>query len=197
MIADPGYRLVTHAIRNGIAVTPIPGPSAALAALACSGLPTDRFRFLGFLPHKDGARRKLFQSLLEEDCTLIAYESPHRILHCLEDIDEIFCDRPLVLARELTKLHEEFLRGTASTVHAHLSERPAIKGEFTLLIGRGEMRAEDIDPVAEIDRLQQEDHLDRMTAIKTVAKRLGLPKREVYRLVAEAPGNNPPGTRRD
>ena len=195
LISDPGYRVVHEAVAKGYSVVPLPGASAALAALAASGLPTDQFRFIGFLPPKAGARRKTLESLAAETATVIAYESPHRILESLSDMVDIFGARPLVLARELTKIHEEFLRGSAAVIREELERRNSVKGEITLVIGRAEAQPEIADPVAEVERLQQESGLDRMEAIKSVAKRLGLPKREVYRLSA-AGGNSSPDKRR-
>ena len=197
LVSDPGYRVVTSAIEHGIQVIPIPGASAVLAALAGSGLPPDEFRFTGFLPAKSTARERDLETLKEERATVIAYESPHRILETLSAIDRVLGNRRVVLARELTKLHEEFLRGTAAEIHAELSKRPAIKGEITLLIARSEGGADIEDPRQEIERLQREEGLERMDAIKSVAKRLGLPKREVYRLSAEeAEDNSSPDKRR-
>lgn len=196
LISDPGYRVVHEAVAKGYTVVPVPGASAALAALAASGLPTDQFRFIGFLPPKEGARRKVLQSLATETETVIAYESPHRILESLGDMTELFGERPLVLARELTKLHEEFLRGSARTVLEELKRRDSIKGEITLVIGRAEAQPDIPDPRAEIERLQKESGFDRMEAIKSVAKQLGLPKREVYRLFSAAGGNSSPDKRR-
>ena len=197
LVSDPGYRLVTAAVEKGFPVIPLPGPSAVLAALAASGLPTDQFRFIGFLPHKAGARRRLLQDLADESATVIAYESPHRIFETLASMAELFGERPLVLARELTKLHEEFLRGSAAFILQTLENRGSVKGEITLVIGRGEQRAEVQDPLEEISKLQNEAGLDRMEAIKAVAKRMGLPKREVYRLAAERDSNrsSTPGPR--
>ncbi|HEY1216293.1 MAG TPA: 16S rRNA (cytidine(1402)-2'-O)-methyltransferase [Bryobacteraceae bacterium] len=198
LISDPGYRVVTAAIGEGIAVVPLPGASAVMAALAASGLPTDEFRFLGFLPSKAGARRRALEGILQETATVITYESPHRILDTLDDIAEVLGEqRPVTVARELTKLHEEFLRGSARKIYEELSSRPAVKGEITLVIGKGE-RVENKpgDPQAEVLRLQTEGGLSRMDAIKAVAKQMGLPKREAYRLFA-AEGSNPPGKRRD
>jgi 16S rRNA (cytidine1402-2'-O)-methyltransferase len=190
LLSDPGYRIVSAATERNLTVVPLPGASAALAALSASGLPTNEFRFIGFVPQKAGARRKLLEGLLKEDATVIAYDSPHRILETLAAMAEVFGNRPVVVARELTKLHEEFLRGTAAGILAQLSERSSVKGEFTLLIGKPEDTPSVLDPVTEIERLQREEHLDRMGAIKTVAKELGLPKREVYRRALER-GNNP------
>jgi 16S rRNA (cytidine1402-2'-O)-methyltransferase len=198
LVSDPGYRLVVAAIENGHRVIPIPGASAALAALMASGLPVDQFRFVGFLPPKASQRRKLLEDLAADFSTIIAFESPHRILSTLEDVEAVLGDRRLVLARELTKIHEEFLRGTASDLKQSLQTRPAIKGEFTLLIARADpdLSAENLDPLQEIQRLEAATGLDRKQAIKAVAKRLGLPKREVYRLAAE-PDSNRPDKRRD
>jgi 16S rRNA (cytidine1402-2'-O)-methyltransferase len=196
LVSDPGFRLVTGAIEHEIRVIPIPGASAVLAGLAGSGLPPDEFRFVGFLPAKSGARQRFLESLMDERATVIAYESPHRILETLTDMSRLFGTRRVALARELTKIHEEFLRGTAGEIYQELAKRTAIKGEITLLIARSEKNEPVGDPLEEIDRLQREEGLGRMDAIKVIAKRLGLPKREVYRLSAEQ-GNNPPGKRRD
>ena len=198
LVSDPGYRLVVAAIENGYPVVPIPGASAALAALTASGLPVDQFRFIGFLPSKANQRRKLFEDFAADLSTIVAYESPHRILSTLEDIQSILGNRRIVLARELTKIHEEFLRGSPADLKRSLENRPSIKGEFTLLIARAEdvSPPKDVDPIQEIQRLQDETGLDRKEAIKAVAKRLGLPKREVYRLAAEQ-DNSPPDKHRD
>ncbi len=132
-ISDPGFRLVQLAIQNGIAVVPVPGPSAAIAALSISGLPTDAFLFRGFLPHKSKKRRKLLDQLVDARETLIFYESPHRISETLADIVEILGDREMVLARELTKVYEEVLRGTVREIQNKIGERK-LKGEITLVI---------------------------------------------------------------
>src|SRR5581483_6188038 len=169
LVSDPGYRVVTAAVEAEFAVVRIPGASAALAALAASGLPTDEFRFIGFLPSKSGARRKALEALRNEPATIVAYESPHRILDSLTDMADLFGDRPIVLAREITKIHEEFLRGPAASIRSELAQRPSMKGEITLVIGRSEETGKLDDPLAEIARLQAEESLDRMDAIKTVA----------------------------
>ncbi|NOX37481.1 MAG: 16S rRNA (cytidine(1402)-2'-O)-methyltransferase [Calditrichaeota bacterium] len=131
-ISDPGHALVMAAIREQIPVVPIPGPSAAIAALVASGLPTDRFVFEGFLPRKKGRQTKL-QQLKDEPGTIILYESPHRIRKTIEDIVNIFGNRYIVLARELTKRFEEFIRGYASDILQLLEERD-LKGEIVLLV---------------------------------------------------------------
>jgi 16S rRNA (cytidine1402-2'-O)-methyltransferase len=189
LVSDPGYRVVTAAIAKSFAVVPLPGPSAALAALAASGLPTDEFRFIGFLPPKAGARQKVLEDLARETATVIAYESPHRILDTLRAIAETLGERPLVVARELTKIHEEFLRGSAVSILETFEQRGSVKGEITLVIGRGEQHANVQNPLEEIQKLQNEAGLDRMEAIKTVAKRMGLAKREIYRLTAKQDTN--------
>ena len=184
LISDPGYRVVNAAIEAGIAVVPIPGASAVLAALAASGLPTDEFRFCGFLPAKATQRRKLLESLRSEQCTLIFYEAPHRVLESLEDVTASMGSRPVVVARELTKLHEEFLRGSAEEVRAQLAARDAVKGEITLLIGKGG-RVVDDRPIEEAVRELEASGVERMEAIKQVARQRGLSKREVYRVLTE------------
>ena len=185
LIADPGYRLVEQAREIGIPVSPIPGPSALLAALSASGLPTNSFSFHGFLPPKRGQRRKLLEDLRASDATLVFYEAPHRILDTLEDVDEILGSRPLVLARELTKIHEEFLRGTAAGLRETLGKRASVKGEITLMIGKGETAQVDETPLAEaVDKLVRSG-VPKMEALKTVARQRGLPKREVYKQINE------------
>lgn len=184
LVSDPGYRLVQAAIAAGVLVVPIPGPSAAVSALSAAGLPTDAFRFCGFLPPKSSQRRKTLEQLKPETGTLIFYETPHRILEALEDVAAVMGVRPVVVARELTKLHEEFLRGTAAEVRSELASRPAVKGEITLLIGKSEVVEADDTPLEEAVRAAEKQGLPRMEAIKQVARQRGLAKREVYRLIA-------------
>ncbi len=133
LISDPGYYLVHRATEQKIPVVPIPGPSSILAALCASGLPTDQFRFEGFVPKKPGAREKLFQYVKEQPGTLIFFDTPHRILKTLAHLMEVVGNREIVVARELTKLNEEFLRGTIEEVTHQLHQKP-IKGEITLLV---------------------------------------------------------------
>ena len=179
LVSDPGYRLVTAAIGAGIPVVPIPGASAVLGALSGAGLPTDSFRFCGFLPPKRGQRRKALEALRDEDCTLVFYEAPHRILDALSDVSAVYGERPVVVARELTKLHEEFLRGTADEVRAQLAARPSVKGEIVLLIGKGAPVIA-MTPVEDAVRELEQKGVPRMDAIKQVARERGLSKREVY-----------------
>jgi 16S rRNA (cytidine1402-2'-O)-methyltransferase len=183
LISDPGYRLVSAAAAAGITVVPIPGPSATMAALAASGLPTDSFRFCGFFPPKSTQRRKLIEDLKGETATLIFYEAPHRVLDALDDIAALMGRRPVVLARELTKIHEEFLRGTAAEVRARLADRPVVRGEITILIGKtDEIEVSDV-PLEDAVRELEKQGVARMEAIKQVAKARGLSKRECYRLL--------------
>src|SRR6204780_2426566 len=134
-ISDPGFRLISLAIRPHVPVVPIPGASAFLAALVASGLPTDSFRFSGFLPSKSGQRRKLLESVKDSPRTQVFYEAPHRLLETLADVVELLgSDRHVVVAREVTKLHEEFLRGCAQEILNQLKARGEVKGEITLLI---------------------------------------------------------------
>ena len=185
LVSDPGYRLVRRAVESGIRVEPVPGPSALLAALTASGLPLDRFFFAGFLPPRTGQRRRAIEELKDLDCVLVFYEAPHRILDALADMDEILGGRPLVLARELTKVHEEFLRGTPASLRAVLASRPAIRGEFTLVAGRRTPggAADEMPLTGAVEQLVQQG-MNRMQAIKTVARRKGLSKREVYKAAA-------------
>jgi len=187
LINDPGYRLVAMAREHGVTVSPVPGPSAILAALSASGLPTDAFEFLGFLPLKTARRRRLLEERRASEATLVFYETPHRIVESLEDIAAVLGRRPVVLARELTKLHEEFLRGTAAELREELSRRPSIRGEFTLMIGKGNDIAEiPEEPLGQaVERLIAEG-VPRMDALKREAKRRGLSKREAYRMMEES-----------
>jgi 16S rRNA (cytidine1402-2'-O)-methyltransferase len=186
-ISDPGFRLIALAIRHHVPVVPIPGASAFLAALVASGLPTDSFRFSGFLPAKAGQRRKLLESVKDSPRTQVFYEAPHRLLEALADVVEVLGnDRHVVVAREVTKLHEEFLRGRAEEVLAQLKSRGDAKGEITLLIAKAE--TQDLRPETSIVSVAQrvreimaEEKADEKTALKKVAKERGIGKSEVYR----------------
>lgn len=186
LISDPGYRLVCGALAAGIPVVPIPGPSAVLAALAGSGLPVAAFHFAGFLPAKRSDRLKALASLRDEQATLVFYEAPHRILETLEDLESTLGPRRVVLARELTKLHEEFLRGTAAEIRQALASRPAIRGECTLVVEGArlsEAQTPTCDELREAVEHRRQQGFTRMEAIKAVARERGLSKREVYRLI--------------
>jgi 16S rRNA (cytidine1402-2'-O)-methyltransferase len=180
LVSDPGFRLVRAAVHWKIPVNAIPGPSAALTALAASGLPTDSFHFGGFLPSKPGQRAKALEALASELSTLIFYEAPHRILEALEAIEAALGPRPVVVARELTKIHEEYLRGTAAEIRTQLESRDAIKGEMTILIGKATAPAPDDTPLEDAVQALISGGVARMDAIKQVARRRGLSKREVY-----------------
>jgi 16S rRNA (cytidine1402-2'-O)-methyltransferase len=186
-ISDPGFRLISLAIRHHVPVVPIPGASAFLAALVASGLPTDSFRFSGFLPGKRGERRTLLESIRTSPRTQVFYEAPHRVLEALEDIVEVLGpDRHVVIAREVTKIHEEFLRGRTSEVLATLKARSQVKGEITLLIARvEESAAAAVSPrlnVRErVDQIMSEEKIDEKAALKKVAKEMGVSKSEAYR----------------
>jgi 16S rRNA (cytidine1402-2'-O)-methyltransferase len=186
-ISDPGFRLITEAIRRGVSVVPIPGASAFLAALVASGLPTDSFHFSGFLPAKRGERRTLLEGLRESERTDVFYEAPHRLLETIEDVVEVLgAERHIVVAREITKIHEEFLRGKAGEVLAILKSRANVKGEITLLVAKRDDAAQSaVFPQASIrDRMQQlmaEEKLDEKAALKKVAKEMGVSKSEAYR----------------
>ena len=181
LVSDPGYRLVSECVVNAIPVTAIPGASAVLTGLALSGLPTDRFAFLGFLPTKSGERKKLLTEFMTVKATLIAFESPHRIVDSLIDVAATLGNRKVAVTRELTKLHEEVLRGTASEVQGILASRPSVKGEITLVIAppeQGASQASDETIEAAID-----EALVTMPAAKAaadIAKRFDLPKKDIY-----------------
>ena len=185
-VSDPGYRLIALAVRHHIKVVPVPGASAFLSALVASGLPTDSFRFSGFLPAKEGARRTLLEAIRQSPRTQIFYEAPHRIVEALRDVVELLGpDRHIVVAREVTKLHEEFLRGRAEDVLATLQKRGEVKGEITLLIGKPD-GTEHPQPngktvAARVRELMSSDSLDEKTALKQAAKEFGVSKSEAYR----------------
>jgi len=185
-ISDPGYRLISLAIRHHIPVIPIPGASAFLAALVASGLPTDSFRFSGFLPAKRGQRRHLLESIKESPRTQVFYEAPHRVKETVEDVIEVLGpDRHVVIAREVTKIHEEFLRGRASEVLESLKARDEVKGEITLLIGKAEEASQPVAPRTSLpERVAQimaEEKVDEKAALKRVAREMGVSKSEAYR----------------
>jgi len=193
-ISDPGNWLAAEAISAGIPVIPIPGANAALSALVASGLSTSEFHFIGFLPEKAGARRSRLESLAEEAAaqdsprTLVLYEAPHRILETLADCEAVWgAALRVVVARELTKIHEEFLRGTVADVRQELAARDRIRGEITLLIqapGRSATQpsGEPVEKLAaRVARLQAESAIDQKEALKRLARELGTSKSDLYR----------------
>jgi 16S rRNA (cytidine1402-2'-O)-methyltransferase len=193
LVSDPGHRLVTLCLRHHVPVVPVPGPSALLAALAASGLPNEEFLFVGFLPNRTGERRAL-ERLRIEDRTIILYEAPHRIAECVADAREVLGNRSACVAREVTKLHEEFRRGKLSELFASLTERPA-RGEITLLIGAEDPAdartpANSVQSLAErVEELIHQAKLDRKEALKLAAKEHGLTRREAYDKIVLARGD--------
>lgn len=187
-IADPGEALAHDAIAQGVRVVPVPGANAALCALIASGLPTYPFFFGGFLPKSKRNRREQLELWQHIPATMILYEAPHRIVEVLKDILACWGDRPLAAARELTKLHEEFYRGTVSGCLSWLEENSP-RGEFCLVLGAGDGRAateeEQLEPLDEVRRLMAEG-VDKKSALAQVAKKRKIPKRELYnQLISE------------
>jgi len=189
-ISDPGYRLITLAIEQGVPVVPVPGASAFLTALIASGLPTDSFRFNGFLPAKRGERRAALEAVRDSPRTQVFYEAPHRIVETLQDVAEICGSaRNVVVAREVTKLHEEFLRGRAAEVLETLKARESVKGEITLLIGKVEADNARVGTGTlarpsvrqRVEQIMSAEKLDEKAALKKVAKERGVSKSEAYR----------------
>lgn len=187
-VSDPGYRLVALAVRHHIRVVPIPGASAFLSALVASGLPTDSFRFGGFLPAKAGARRTMLESSRSSPRTQIFYEAPHRLRETMQDVvDVLGPDRHVVVAREVTKLHEEFIRGRAAEVLAELDRREEVKGEITLLIAKEDestaprTQNAKLSVTQRIRELMQSNQMEEKTALKQAAREFGLSRSEAYR----------------
>jgi len=184
-ISDPGYRLVELCLRHNIPVVPVPGASAVVASLIASGLPTHAFQFLGFAPPKKNLRRKFLEQMRQYPATSIFFEAPHRITETLADILEVLGDRPAVVAREITKLHEEFLRGACSAVLATLRRRERLQGEITVLIGAAPEPV--APPVAaqsvkeRVTELIRQQNLSRMEALKAVARERNISKSQAYR----------------
>jgi 16S rRNA (cytidine1402-2'-O)-methyltransferase len=187
-ISDPAYRIVKEAIGHEITIAPVPGVTALITGLIASGLPTDSFLFIGFLPHKKRARRAKLEELKSQRATLVCYEAPHRICATLLDAREILGNRESAVARELTKLHEQFVRGTLEEISAHFDAQEP-RGEMTLVIagnrddnlwGGGEGSILD-----QVERLMSDEGLSRNDAIKRAGRSRGLSKREAYQLLLE------------
>ena len=188
-ISDPGQRLVGLCLRHGIKVTPVPGPSAFVAALAASGMPMEEFTFIGFLPARQSARRKALRELASEPRTLALYEAPQRVSDTLEDALEILGNRPAVVAREVTKVYEEFLRGHLEDI-ATAVRKKAVRGEVTLLIGpadgqavhaEGAEKATAVPLSHRVEEIMKEHGIDRKAALKRAARERGLTRREAYK----------------
>ena len=194
-VSDPGYRLVAAAVANKIPVVPVPGPSAVMTAMSAAGLPTDSFVFIGFAPKKKGKRMKLLAELAFEPRALIFFESPRRILTFLEEVVSYIGDRPAVLAREMTKLHAEFIRGSVSEILETLEAKPEIKGECTLLVGgcQKEKAVGRAVVKAEITSALEKQKGGLSDIAKTIAQKYGLSKKEVYEMALAARGQKTEG----
>ena len=185
VISDPGHHLVSLCLRHRIPIIPVPGPSALVAALAASGLPTEEFLFVGFLPPRAGDRRKALDRLARECRTIVLYEAPHRLVEMLADALDRLGRRPAVIAREVTKVHEEFLRGDLAELLVRARRTP-LRGEMTVLIGGaqpGEATPTELlsAPMRErVDQIMREQNLDRKAALKRAARERGLTRREAY-----------------
>ena len=189
-LSDPGYRLVRAAIKAGYQVTPIPGPSAAVAALVSSGLPTDKFLYLGFLPRQQKARRAALQTVVELPYTLVLYEAPHRLLNLLSDIVSTLGDRDLCIARELTKLHEEIWRGTASQAIHHFGQGQ-IRGEVTVVLAgaaKDEVKWSETEVLTELER-QLVAGVSGKKAVASLVEQSGWNRRDVYRMALQLKRN--------
>ncbi|MGA3125205.1 MAG: 16S rRNA (cytidine(1402)-2'-O)-methyltransferase [Candidatus Korobacteraceae bacterium] len=186
-VSDPGFRLASLAIRHKIPVVPIPGASAFLSALVASGLPTDSFVFHGYLPSKLGQRRKFLEGIQHSTRTQIFYEAPHRLLGALEDVVEVMgAHRRVVVAREVTKIYEEFVRATAAEALEDFKKRDEIRGEITLLLGRAEEQhglpaVTQKNARTRVRELMKSESLDEKDAMKRVAKEMKISKSDVYR----------------
>ena len=182
-MSDPGYPLVRAAVEHGIRVVPIPGACAALAGLVASGLPPDRFCFEGILPRKESERRKRIEGLINETRTMIIYESPHRLISTLKILSELIPEREVVLARELTKRHEEFIRGTPAEL-LHAVEARLVKGEIVLVIAgaQEEARTKGADAEGLVSVLREEG-VSSKAAVRILTEFTGIPRNEAYRLV--------------
>ncbi len=187
-LSDPGYELIEAAIARGIPVVPVPGPSALITALVVSGLPTDSFLFLGFLPRRQKERRHLLASVARERHTLVAFEAPHRLRASLADLKDVLGDRRIALARELTKMYEEVWRGSVSQALDHFEENPP-RGEFTLVIegAKEEQVRWDQGQVMEALAELLAEGVKRKQAVKAVSELAGWPKREVYKVALQCP----------
>lgn len=185
-ISDPGYVLINAAIENGIDVVPIPGPSAVVAALSASGLPMNAFVFLGFPPSQVSKRRKYFESLRHETRTAVIYESPRRVIALLSEMFEIIGNRKIVVGRELTKVHEEMLRGDLKGVLERLKAFGEIKGEVTVILGGAEeARPEysESDILSLYSELAKNSSMSTRDIVLSIAERTGIPKKRVYSLI--------------
>ncbi|MCF8067229.1 MAG: 16S rRNA (cytidine(1402)-2'-O)-methyltransferase [Desulfobacterales bacterium] len=186
-VSDPGYRLIKAAIEKNIRVVPVPGASAVISALSVSGMPIDAFTFAGFASRKKGKRKSRLEALAHETETLIFYESPKRALKLIDEIISVMGDRYAVLAREITKLHEEFIRGTLSGIKKNLENRPSIKGEMTLLVSGFEKDTVDneIDVYDELKKRLADGNMKLTDIVKQLTIETGLPRKQIYNTAIE------------
>lgn len=183
-VSDPGFRLVREAAMNGLTIVPIPGVSAAMTALCASGLPTDAFVFLGFPPRKNARRLEFLSAVKHETKTLIFYESPHRVLALIDEMIGVFGMRNAVLAREMTKLHEEFVRGTLADLLSALADREKIRGECTLIVSGFKEELSDVDTLeSEIRKRLMHDDLSPSALAKSLSMEYPLKKNTIYDLI--------------
>ncbi len=196
-LSDPGYDLILGAYERGIKVVPVPGPSAVVTALAVSGLPTDRFTYIGFLPNKTKARQDLLKSVADEAGTIVAFEAPHRVKESLRDIFDTLGDRKITVCRELTKVHEEVFRGTVSEAIEHFAEP---RGEFTLVIeGKPKSKPQLTESIEKQLHYRYLSGMPGKKAIAGIARETGLSRKELYRSwlrIAEGKTNRNLSTRR-
>lgn len=191
-VSDPGYRLVKAASSAGFTVVPIPGPSAAITAVSAAGLPSNNFAFVGFVPKKRAARQAFLARYTNFTGTLIFYESPHRVKELLQSLREVFGDQPAVLARELTKMHEEFARGSLSELQFLLAARASIKGECVILLDNTAPDTPviaDEDLTAEIEAALRDDAMGTAVLAKELAKKYARPKAEIYQQILRIKAN--------
>lgn len=187
-VSDPGFRIVRAAIEAGVSVVPIPGASAAMAAISVSGLPTDAFTFVGFAPKKRARRHTFLKDIATLPQTIVFYESPRRILQLIKEMIEVFGDRQGMLGREMTKRYEEFFRGALSEIAQELQARGEVKGECTLLVAgknEGEETPDQGDLEVEIKTALKEPGASVSEVAKAISKRFGVPKKRVYSLALE------------
>lgn len=183
---DPGYLLVKAALGAGHLVSPIPGPSAPVAALVVSGLPTDRFLYLGYLPRKQGERQRAIQDVQNLPYTLIFFETPHRLVDSLKDLQNILGDREIAIAGELTKMYEEVFRGTLSSAQRHFQEHPA-RGEYTLVLA-GQAKTErkwDETEIVSAAKVMLQSDLSPSQAARQLAEQSGWPRRKIYQILTD------------
>ncbi len=185
-INDPGFELIAACVKEGIPVTPVPGPSVIISALVVSGLPTDRFIYIGYLPRRSGERTRYLETLAAETRTMVCLEAPHRFRAALADLLAVFGDRRLAVCRELTKLHEEVFRGTVNQALEHFK---LPKGEFTLVIhGATEAQARPVDDAERLLKRYRDEGLGARESVARVARETGMPRNEVYRLWLKGDG---------